>query len=82
MTPLISTTWKAPASVVFIDEVQRALSRITEFPEAGLLIRQRVRRRMLVGFPYSLLYSVRDTGIRVLAVAHHRRRPFYWRGRR
>jgi hypothetical protein len=33
-------------------------------------------------FPYSLVYSVRRDGITRLAVAHHKRRPFYWRARR
>jgi hypothetical protein len=30
----------------------------------------------------SLMYSAREHEIRKLAVAHHKRRPFYWRGRR
>ncbi len=29
-------------------------------------------------FPYSVMYSVVGNVIRVLAVAHDRRRPFYW----
>ncbi len=33
-------------------------------------------------FPYSLVYSVRPNEIRIVAVAHQKRRPFYWRARR
>jgi len=67
---------------VFIDEIQRAIERIGEFPEAAPLIRGRVRKKALFKFPYSLMYSVRQDEIRILAVVHQKRRPFYWRGRR
>ena len=67
---------------VFIDEIQRAIGNISRHPEAYLLIRGRVRRTLLGKFPYSLLYSVRTNEIRILAVAHQKRRPFYWHGRR
>ncbi|MEN6334729.1 MAG: type II toxin-antitoxin system RelE/ParE family toxin [Phycisphaerales bacterium] len=66
----------------FIDEVHYAIGKIAEFPEAAPLIQDRVRRRHIARFPYSLIYSVRRDEIRVLAVAHQRRRPFYWRSRR
>lgn len=67
---------------LFIDEIQRAIERIAEFPEAAPLIRGCVRKKALIKFPYSLVYSVRQDEIRILAVAHQKRRPFYWRGRR
>jgi len=66
----------------FIDEFQRALERIVEFPNAGPLIHGRVRKRFLSRFPFSVIYSVKAKKIRILAVAHQKRRPFYWRGRR
>lgn len=68
--------------LAFIDEIQRALRSISEFPEAAPLIRGRVRMRLIARFPYSLIHSVRPDAIRVLAVAHHKRRPFYWQSRR
>ena len=67
---------------VFIDEIERAVRSIAEFPEAAPLVRGRVRKRPIAKFPYSLVYSVRPDEIRILAVAHQKRRPFYWRGRR
>ena len=67
---------------VFIDEVQRAIASIARFPDASPLIQGRLRRRPLIKFPYSLVHSVRPTEIRILAVGHQKRRPFYWRGRR
>jgi plasmid stabilization system protein ParE len=67
---------------VFLDEIQRAFQSIVDFPDAAPLIRGWVRKRVVTKFPYSLVYSTRGNEIRVLAVAHHKRRPFYWRGRR
>jgi plasmid stabilization system protein ParE len=68
--------------LVFIDEIQTVIQEIAEFPEASPLIRGHVRNKVLIKFPYSLVYSVRQDEIRILAAAHHKRRPFYWRGRR
>lgn len=67
---------------LFIDEVQRTIGKITEFPEAAPLIRRRIRKKPIAKFPYSVIYSVRPDEIRILAVAHQKRRPFYWRSRR
>lgn len=67
---------------VFIDEIERAMESISQFPEAAQLVRGGVRKKPLVRFPYSLVYSVQPDELRVLAVAHQKRRPFYWRGRR
>jgi len=67
---------------VFIDEVHKAIENIHRFAEASPLIRGRVRRKVLFRFPYSIIYSVKKPEIRILAIAHQKRRPFYWRGRR
>mgnify|MGYP001565679635 CR=1 FL=1 len=64
---------------VFIDEVQRAIESISQFPDAAPLIRGRVRKKPLIKFPYSRVYSVRPEEIRVLAMANQKRHPFYWR---
>jgi len=66
---------------VFLDEVERVLSDVVAFPEAAPPLLGRVRKRLLAKFPYALLYSLPPDEIRILAVAHLKRRPFYWRGR-
>ena len=67
---------------VFLTEVEGTLAQIAAFPEAAEAYQSGVRRRLLHTFPYALLYSVREDGVRILAVAHQRRRPFYWEDRR
>lgn len=37
------------------------------------------RRRVLHRFPYSVVYAVTGSAVTILAVAHHRRKPNYWR---
>lgn len=66
---------------VFIGEVERVVGQIREHPEAAPAIFKAVRRKLLRRFPFSIMYSVTDTTVSILAVAHHKRRPFYWRNR-
>lgn len=37
------------------------------------------RNRVLSRFPYSVIYELLGNTVTVLAVAHHRRSPGYWR---
>ena len=67
----------------FEAEVERCAALILEHPKAAPLLRGKViRRKVLRRFPYSLLYAVETDRIRIVAVAHHKRRPGYWRHRR
>jgi plasmid stabilization system protein ParE len=67
---------------VFLDEVEHAIEAISRYPEVAPVVRNGMRKKHLMKFPYSLIYSVRSDEVRLLAVAHQKRRPFYWRGRR
>jgi toxin ParE1/3/4 len=65
----------------FLEEVEHAVNFLTRYPEAGANVRGGIRRLTLPKFPYSLLYRVLEEQIRILAVAHHRRKPQYWSDR-
>jgi toxin ParE1/3/4 len=65
----------------FLEEVDRCLQSIESHPEAGMILHGSIRRRLLHGFPYALLYKIKPAGIRILAVMNLRRRPTYWVGR-
>lgn len=65
----------------FLVEVDRCLQSIQAAPEAGAILRGTVRRRLLRRFPYALLYKIKPSGTRILAVMNLRRRPTYWVGR-
>ena len=66
----------------FVDAVERAVAHVREHPESCIVLRGRVRKMRVARFPYAVLYSIVSDQIRVIAVAHDRRRPFYWSGRR
>ncbi len=65
------------------DEVEHALVFLQRYPEAAPRILGSIRRLVLQRFPYNLLYRpLKDGGFRILAVAHQKRHPWYWTGRR
>lgn len=65
----------------FLDDVQIAIDRLSEYPRLGEPIDFNFRRTLLHRFPFSLIYAVERTGIVIVAVAHHGREPDYWRSR-
>jgi toxin ParE1/3/4 len=68
--------------LIFTDEVDTGFSRIRQYPGAALQVTNDVRKLVLAKFPYSLIYETREDSLRILAVAHQRKRPNYWGGRR
>lgn len=67
--------------VLFLGALEGAVQTILAHPEAYQLVGSEIRRYLVRRFPYSLLYVVESDRIRVLAVAHQKRRPGYWRTR-
>lgn len=65
----------------FISEFDRSAKLLGEFPQMGSIWRGRIRRLPLRRFPYNIVYYPRESEVRILAVAHQRRRPGFWRGR-
>jgi toxin ParE1/3/4 len=65
----------------FLGEGERGLDLISTNAEASQRIARRVRRKPLWRFPYNLIYAVYPDPIRIVACAHQKRRPFYWRKR-
>lgn len=65
----------------FINEIERALGLLKQFPALGEGGAHKARSFPLHGFSYSLIYRSQGDAIRVIAVAHHSRRPGYWVGR-
>lgn len=66
----------------FLAEFERGVNNILANPRIGAIFRGTRRRYLIRRFPYSIIYYVSGTELRVVAVAHQRRRPGYWSGRR
>lgn len=72
--------------IEFFDAVDAAIDQIVAMPNAGAQVRRlaadlTVRRRAVMRFPYHVVYLELPTHIRILAVAHDRRKPGYWKDR-
>ena len=65
----------------FLLAVRRTLDMVLTHPTSGAPRRATARRVLVTGFPYDVVYQVREDLVEVLAVAHQRRRPNYWRKR-
>ena len=69
------------ASARFQGELDRAVDLISERPNTGSPYLGHTRRVLLRRFPFFVVYRVRGDNVQIVAVAHARRRPGYWRAR-
>lgn len=67
--------------LTFITAVHKAISWIMENPMAATPVGSGIRSKIVGRFPYSVLYAVEGNVLVIIAVAHQRRRPGYWRSR-
>lgn len=77
---------QAGLGIEFFDEVDATIRRILDFPHAGSPVPGVARnlpiRRLAVGrFPYHVIYLEPHRELRILAIAHDRRKPSYWKTR-
>jgi plasmid stabilization system protein ParE len=81
-----AVTWYAERSsrapAAFIEEIDSAVKSILNAPKRWPIFELDCRRVPLVRFPFSLVYREKSSDIvQIVAVAHGRRRPGYWRVR-
>jgi toxin ParE1/3/4 len=65
----------------FLQAVRAATARLLEYPELGAPGVAGTRRLQVHGFPFTVVHQVHPQEITIVAIAHQRRRPGYWRGR-
>ena len=65
----------------FAEELEAALNRIAEAPHRWPVYLHGTRRVRLTRFPYFVAYREDATRILVVAIAHGKRKPGYWRKR-
>jgi len=64
-----------------IAAIQQATGRIKKFPASGPVESGNIRKCLVPGFPFTLLYEVNPDHIFIAAVMHQHRRPGYWKKR-
>ena len=67
----------------FYEAVVRTIELIQTHPDIGTLRPGRLpyRHVLVAGFPYQIMYRMRENDVYVVAVAHASRRPGFWQGR-
>jgi len=68
--------------LAFVAEFERTANFVLANPLLGAVFHGTRRKYILRRFPYSIIYQVTEEELRILAVAHHRRRPGYWAHRK
>ena len=66
----------------FALEVERTVERICAFPESGSKLSASTRGRITANFPFWVIYRSDGAEVTIIAVAHQRRLPGYWRKRK
>jgi plasmid stabilization system protein ParE len=67
---------------LLLAEFEQSVGLLSRHPRLGAIWRHGKRRIVMRRFPYSVIYTIADDQIRIFAVAHHSRRPGYWRKRK
>jgi plasmid stabilization system protein ParE len=65
----------------FEREVENTVALIAEFPEIGSPLTKRIRKFRVRKFKHKVIYALDAEEIIIIAVAHHKKRPGYWRKR-
>ncbi|MDF0673469.1 MAG: type II toxin-antitoxin system RelE/ParE family toxin [Nitrospira sp.] len=62
-------------------EIRRIVDLLVSQPQIGAPADPNLRKFILTRFPFTLYYSITADVLRIEAVAHHSRRPGYWKER-
>ena len=66
---------------VFVAAVERTAQMAANAPLLGSFVGKELRRVLVPAFPFAIVYAVEPQTLWIIAVAHFRRRPTYWRDR-
>lgn len=66
----------------FIEAVKTAFTAIEDNAELPQKVYKNCRKVNLVKFPYKIIYRATKEEITIIAAAHHKRHPKYWKGRK
>jgi len=69
------------AARAFVQELSHVLRLASRSPHTWPRYVGDTRRVVFPRFPFDLIFRLPGEAIEIVALAHHRRRPFYWRDR-
>ncbi len=65
----------------YLDEVERAVHSAATSPQTWPILEGDFRRRLVKRFPFGVIYRIEPDKILIVAVAHLRKKPGYWKKR-
>lgn len=66
----------------YLEAVETAIARACTAPQRHrVALSPDLRRIVVSGFPFAILFRELDGVVQIVAVPHYRRRPSYWLGR-
>lgn len=69
------------ATAGFLDELDQAIASVIESPERWPAHLHGSRRYVLQRYPFAVVYRLIGDVVEIIAIAHGKRRPGYWRNR-
>jgi toxin ParE1/3/4 len=67
--------------LAFLSQIKKTITRIRDNPQAASSVGSGVRRKLVPRFPYQIFYAIEGEVLILLAVAHQKRRPNFWKSR-
>jgi plasmid stabilization system protein ParE len=67
------------AAKAFLLAVDACIRRIADDPAHFPIVRNELRRAIVTGFPYSLLFRMTDSEVVITTCVHFSRHPRHWR---
>ena len=71
----------ADATIGFLTSVNEGLDIVSDNPDRWPRYLYGTRRYLLSGFPFSIIYLDQPHSVTIIAIAHHKRKPGYWKSR-
>jgi toxin ParE1/3/4 len=65
----------------FLEEIERIVKLIDNNPNRWPIVKYSSRQYIVKRFPYIVFYVFDPNQIYIVAIAHQKRKPFYWKNR-
>jgi plasmid stabilization system protein ParE len=65
----------------FLDEIKLAFQKIQKNPQRWMILEDNIHKFILRKFPFNIFYKIDPDYIVIIAIAHQKRKPNYWKSR-
>jgi hypothetical protein len=66
---------------LFLNEIKACFQKIQANPERYQIIEQNIHKLVVTRFPFNIIYEIYPEEIVIIAFAHQKRKPDYWKER-